>query len=272
MIASRTCGAWLMAVVIGAASLTSISDADAQTSIVLGGGATEGAEADDLAALNAATEAFQRGGYPALGRHLRPLRRALERAPASYGTIESLSETEWVVRSNDETDALLLSAMASAVSEQQSAGRAVTITAQPNVYPAIALLLGSEAVERHALDEATRYLDRGLAMQPAHAELASEKMAVLQAQGRMADALAIGDAVLAEGGLLPLSAGQGIMQRRRAFSLIELGRLAEAREALNASLEHDPDNAAALNEIRYIDSLESGGRTTAGQAIVPNGN
>ena len=41
------------------------------------------------------------------------------------------------------------------------------------------------------------------------------------------------------------------------FSLIELNRLNEAEQAFNQSLEIDPKNSVALNELAYIKKLRS---------------
>ena len=246
--------------------------AQAQDSIILGGAASGQAEARDLATLEAAMNAFQRRGYAGLRPHLRRLKAALDRAPKTYGTIESVSAGEWIVRSNDPGDALMLSIMASAAAREANPEGRVTVSTGPNVYPLIALMLGSEAVERGAMDEAIGYLDQGLALQPAHALLAAEKMGALQARGQMAEALAVGDAVLAQGGMPLLSEGLGILNRRRGFSLTELGRLDEARAAFNESLVHDPDNPAALGELQYIDGLEAGQAPVAGIANAPKRN
>lgn len=190
----------------------------------------------------------------------------MERAPESYGTIEAVSDAEWVVRSDSMGDGLMLSFLASAAAAQENPDGQVAVSIRPNVYPMIALILGSEAVERGAMDEAIGYLDRGLSMQPGNAILTAEKMAAMQAQGRMAEALAVGDAAVEPGGL-PLSEGRGPLQRRRGFSLIELGRLDEARAAYEASLEHDPDHPAALHQLQYIDELEAGGERRVGVLI-----
>lgn len=261
--------ALVLAAALAVAAPMGATAARAQTGITLGATAPEGAEARHQEEMQAAMEAFQREGYAGLRPHLPRLRAALDAAPKPYPTIEALSDSEWVVRSNDTADALVLSMMASGMAQQQSPDKAVSISARPNVYPMIALILGSEAVERGAMDEAIGYLDQGLALQPGNVTLTAEKMAAMQAKGLMAEALALGDAAAGSGGLLALSEGMGILHRRRGFSLIELGRLDEARAAFNESLEHDPDNPAALNELRYIDGLEAGQPATPGIAVAP---
>lgn len=261
-----------LAAALAVAAPMGVAAARAQTAITLGETAPDGAEARHLAVQQAAMEAFQRDGYAGLRAHLPRLKAALDAAPKSYPRIEALSDREWVVRSNDGADALVLSLMASTMAQQQSPDKAVSISARPNVYPMIALMLGSEAVERGAMDEAIGYLDQGLALQPGDITLTAEKMAAMQAKGLMAEALALGDAAAASQGMMALSEGMGILHRRRGFSLIELGRLGEARAAFNESLEHDPDNPAALNELRYIDGLEAGQRPVPGVAVAPSGN
>lgn len=265
-------GLALVAVLALAAPMLTATAAQAQVNVVLGGPATGEVETRDAALVETAMAAFQARGYAGLRSHLPRLRAALDGAPKTYATIESVSAREWVVRSNNDQDALLLSLMASAMVQQETSAGPVTVTARPNVYPLIALLLGSEAVERGAMEEAIGYLDQGLALQPAHASLAAEKMGAMQAQGRMAEALAVGDAVLAANAMPPLSEGMGILNRRRGFSLIELGRLDEARTAFNQSLVHDPDNATALSELAYIDGLEAGQAPVPGTAIAPKGD
>lgn len=245
--------------------------AQAQVTVGRSDAAAQAAEAQALALVEAAMDDFQNRGYAGLRGHLPKLKATLDNAPASYGLIEAVSDSEWVVRANHPGDALVLSVFAATAAQQSQPERAVTVTTRPNVYPLIALLLGSDAVERHAMEEAVAYLDQGLALQPGYAPLAAEKMAALQGMGRNSEALAVADAAMAAGGLIPLTEGRAMLLRRRGFSLIELGRLDEARAAFNQSLEVEPGNAAALGELQYIDSLEAGAKPVPG-VVVPNGN
>jgi Flp pilus assembly protein TadD len=50
---------------------------------------------------------------------------------------------------------------------------------------------------------------------------------------------------------------QAIALRGMGFSLIELNRLDEAERAFKQSLDIDPTNAVALNELAYIKDLRS---------------
>ena len=265
-------GLALAAVIALATPVLVATTAQAQVNVVLGGAATGEAEVRDAALVETAMAAFQRRGYAGMRPHLRGLRAALDGAPGTYATIEAVSANDWIVRSNNDEDALMLSLLVSAMAQQGAPTGPVTITARPNVYPLIALLLGSEAVERGAMDEAIGYLDQGLALQPANASLAAERMGAMQAKGQMVEALAFGDAVLAQDDMPPLSEGLGVLHRRRGFSLIELGRLDEARAAFNESLEADPGNSTALGELAYIDGLEAGQAPVPGIANAPKGD
>ena len=48
-----------------------------------------------------------------------------------------------------------------------------------------------------------------------------------------------------------------LVLRGIGFALTELGRLQEAREAYEASLRIEPDNALAKNELAYLDRLQA---------------
>jgi Flp pilus assembly protein TadD len=54
---------------------------------------------------------------------------------------------------------------------------------------------------------------------------------------------------------------RAVMLRGRGFALIELGRLDEAEKAYRDSLNSEPNNARALNELTYIGRLRAGGPT-----------
>lgn len=263
---------WMTAVVLAAGLALTAAPAPsraAQINVVTGGDGMTSAESEDHALYEAAMDDFQSGGYAALAPHLPKMRAALDRAPAKYGLVEQTAPGRWVVRGGAQDDALARAVMISVAAD---GGGPVNINVTPNVYGGIALLLGSEAVERRDLAAAATYLDRGLALQPANGLLAAERMAVLQARGRFAEALALGDATVALGaaeGPPGSQPGAGILNRRRGFSLIELGRLDEAQTAYETSLEYDPGNAAAEGELRYIEGLRAGEARTKPIAIGP---
>ena len=53
---------------------------------------------------------------------------------------------------------------------------------------------------------------------------------------------------------------EAVALRGIGFALIELGRLDEAEAVFLESLEADPDNEAALNELRHIEHLRESQR------------
>ncbi len=258
----RGLGAVIAAVTLASAtgSAAATPPQDGGANIVIGGARLPRAEAQAQSAYEAAMRDYSRGSYAALRPHLARLRRALDNAPKTYPAIEHAGRGRWIVRAEDMGQAIMRGAVASQMAESAEPGVRATVETGPNIYPAIALMLGSEAVERHAYDEAIAFLDKGLALQPDYLPLTAEKMGAIQGQRRWADALAVGDAALQVSGLEGLlgSAGVGLVQRRRGFSLIELNRLDEAQAAYEASLKSDPDSEVAKGELEYIAKLRAG--------------
>lgn len=252
----------------GAAMAQTQAPGQPGSQIVLGGGAPlPAAEAEDLAVYDTAMGAFQQRGFAGLNAHLPKLRRAMDRAPASYPMVEQVGDT-WIVRSNDLGDGLLLAMTATMAAQKSSPDARVNVSTQANVYPMIALLLGSAAVERHDYREAITWLDRGLALQPLERLVLTERIAALHGLQRWDEALKAADAALASGDLL-IATHPASLHRKRGFSLVELGRLDEAQAAYEESLKTEPDNAAALGELEYIRGLRRGAAPTPGQLVAP---
>lgn len=235
--------------------------------VIGGGGALPAAEAEDLAAYDTAMAAFQQRGFAGLNPHMGKLRRAMNRAPAAYPMVEQVGDT-WIVRTNDMADGLMLSIMATSEAQKASPDAQVNVWTQPNVYPMIALLLGSAAVERHDYREALTWLDRGLALQPTERLVLTERIAALQGLRRWDDALKAADEALASGDML-ITLHPASLHRKRGFSLVELGRLEEAKAAYEESLRTEPDNATALGELEYIRGLRRGAAPLPGQLVAP---
>jgi tetratricopeptide (TPR) repeat protein len=181
--------------------------------------------------------------------------------------IQQISPGVTVVRSADMPDGIVLMVMAGALAEK-TGGKSV-VSQKPNVYPDIALILTSEAVERKAFQEAIGYADRGLALQPENWGLLFEKGAALQGLRRWQDGLTLADKALA-GEYLLLTMHQAPFHRRRGFSLVELGRLEEARAAYEEALKIEPDNAVAKQELEYVSGLMKGAKPTAPYLVNPN--
>lgn len=259
--------AGVLALLLPGAVQAQAPDQSGSQIVLGGGGALPAAEAEALAAHDAAVEAFQRRGFAGLNSHLPKLRRALENAPASYPVIEQV-EDGWIVRSDDLADGLMLAMMATAAAQKSSPDAQVNVSTQRNVYPMIALLLGSAAVERRDYREAIRWLDRGLALQPLERHVLTERIAALHGLRQWAEALEAADAALASGDLLIVT-HPASLHRKRGFSLIELGRLDEAQAAYEESLKTEPDNAAALGELEYIRGLRGGAAPAPVELVAP---
>lgn len=219
-------------------------------------GDLSGRERRDFDLLERAMRDMQTRGYAGLDRHLPALRRAMERAPAAYPHTEKRAANDWIVRTLDIGETMVMATLLQASAVEAGASN-VTVRQQPNVYPLIALMLGSEAVERGRLDEAIAVLDQGLARQPDDGALIKEKASALQAAGRNEEALSLATEALASDSIrIVLNAGQ--LHRSRGFSLIELKRLPEARAAYDAALKLDPEDRSAKAQLAYIDGLEAG--------------
>ena len=223
-------------------------------------------ESSDNQLLQRAFAAIGQGGYPALDPLLPALREALGRTPASYPVVQDLGD-RILVRA-DLSDGLVEAAAAGAAERQAHPDRHVNIVVVPDVYPEIALLLTSEAVERRRYEEAVGFADRGLRMQPHHVLLVGERAAALQGLKRHDEALASIEAELA----LPdpvVALHRGLLLRKRGFSLVELGQLDAAQAAYEDSLKAEPGNATALRELQYIQGLRAGAPRGTGVFTAP---
>jgi tetratricopeptide (TPR) repeat protein len=90
--------------------------------------------------------------------------------------------------------------------------------------------------------------------------LVSETATAMQQVGRNAESLALVDAALADFGLLAMEdMEKALLQRRRGYALVEMGRYDEALTAYRTSLTLDPTNRLAANEIAYIEERKAGG-------------
>ncbi|MBK1970124.1 MULTISPECIES: tetratricopeptide repeat protein [Brevundimonas] len=230
-------------------------------------GDLSGREKRDFDLLERAMRDMQTRGYVGLDRHLSALRRAMERAPATYPHTEKRAANDWIVRTLDIGETMVMATMLQASAVEAGVSN-VTVRQQPNVYPLIALMLGSEAVERGRLDEAIAVLDQGLARQPDDGALIKEKASALQAAGRNEEALSLATEALASDSIrIVLNAGH--LHRSRGFSLIELKRLPEARAAYDEALKLDPEDRSAKAQLAYIDGLEAGQPSVAPVIVRP---
>lgn len=224
------------------------------------------AERADLAIRNAAAADFNRLGFAGLTPHVQDLKSAWNRMPEDYALIDQEGDS-YVVRTQDLADILLLSGALKAADKDGE--HAISVIQAANVYGDIAQFLGSEAIERHRYQEALVFLDRALATQPANWALLNEKASALQGLRQWSEALETIDRALATNDVM-LMLHKAPLLRRRGFSLIELGRLDEARAAYEASLAIDPDNEIAKGELAYIARLKAGAPAEDAVVVAPD--
>ena len=212
------------------------------------------AEREGLKVYRRALADAQKSGAKALRRHRAALREVLDEAPAAYPKYE-VEGQDWTVRTFALAETILL--MAAAGKSAKEGGEPIRLIVQPNLYPEVALLLGSEAVERGDYADAIAQMDRGLALQPAHGGLVVEKASALSAQGRAAEAYALVEGALRSGdlGVVPYVP---ILLRQKGFALIELDRLDEAKAAYEAALTLEPESKLAKSQLAYIAGLQKG--------------
>lgn len=112
--------------------------------------------------------------------------------------------------------------------------------------------LAAIAVEQEHLERALFCLDCGLDLEPDHPELWSEKGYVLGRLTRSHEALdCYLRAATTRNWAPPYQVARAL--RGQGVQLIDLDRLDEAEDALQRSLELEPDSEAAANELAYIE-------------------
>jgi len=127
----------------------------------------------------------------------------------------------------------------------------------PNAYPRAHYFLGFVYVAVSKPAEALGVLERGRDLEPSNPHFNFEIAQALLQSGQAESALAFYDAV-SEVGPHVSSAKLAVAKRGRGAALIDLKRLDEAQDAFRESLEHEPNNALALNELIYIEQLKMG--------------
>jgi tetratricopeptide (TPR) repeat protein len=192
------------------------------------------------------------------------MEKALAGAKLNYEIDEAGGRISYTLTDGD-AEALIATTMAAMGDHDPKTTQAVTVR---NPYPGISLCLGSYYNEIGRSADALRVLDAGLALSPVselslgehRAELIGERGAALVGLHRWSDVLADYDDGLKIDDLDKLAKAR--MDRGRGLALTELGRLDEAEAAYEESLQNEPGNAHALNELKYIARLRAGGRPT----------
>jgi tetratricopeptide (TPR) repeat protein len=216
-------------------------------------------EAKDRQIVQAAMATFAKGSLdPAT---IKALKQVLDHAPAAWPIVQDLPGGHKMIHVNDPSPVGTLSALLNATGAPGSEpGQTVSVAF--NTYGLAALMLGSRAIALRQPDEATIWLDKGLAFQPDNLMLVTEKGMAFTLQRRFAEALALYDAQPPQDPLAkPVDPdGMARIQRARGYCLIELGRLDEAEAAYNKSLELEPGHGGAKAEMDYIREAKAGKR------------
>lgn len=148
------------------------------------------------------------------------------------------------------------------------------VMVQPNVYTMIALELGTYYNEMDRQDDGIRALDQGLRLSPypkegmgAHAaEILGEKGFALGSEKKFDQALATYQGGLNLKGIQPRDRAR--LERGEGFVLTEMDRLDDAEAAYKASLNDEPNNPRALNELAYIAKLRAGGPKAPTESVL----
>lgn len=135
-----------------------------------------------------------------------------------------------------------------------------------NAYPRAHYYMGFLCVKQKQFDRAIEFLDKGHALEPTNPKFGFEKAQALVHSGRKQEALELYDQVT-EIDAHVSARDLAVARRGRGFVLIEIGDLDNAEIAFRSSLEIEPENDVALNELRYIAHLRQGGATTFTEAV-----
>jgi len=126
----------------------------------------------------------------------------------------------------------------------------------PNAFPRAAYYLGYIAIDRQRYDDAIRYLDRGLQLQPECATLAREKGYVLCRLGLYEQATSLLETALAWPSIMTDDDRAGLL-RGLGSATIDQGRLDDAEAHYQASLKLDSQSKVAREQLAYIDHVRS---------------
>jgi tetratricopeptide (TPR) repeat protein len=208
---------------------------------------------------------FQHGGFGAIAPHVPALEAALAAAgdPVRKTFVEG--DTTYVLTEGLEDSLIAMSAQIEAQKHGSPSKRAVSVG---DPYPGISLILGSYYNEVQRADDAIRVLSVGLAANPNDAVLVTEKGAALAELKRWPEALQQYSDGLSISNLAPIHKAR--MLRGEGLALTELGRLDEAEAAYRRSLQLEPGNAIATNELQYLAQLRAGGPKTQVGIMAPN--
>jgi tetratricopeptide (TPR) repeat protein len=119
-----------------------------------------------------------------------------------------------------------------------------------NVYYYLAYI----EVERKNYDSALTYLELAKAIEPSHPSIYTEKGYILAGQRKLSEAYESYKKAEVSSPCMS-SHVRAVILRGKGYVLIDLGRLDEAEGMFKSSLEIEPDNKIAKNELGYIEDL-----------------
>ena len=224
------------------------------------------------ALLRATAADVRSGGVTAVGPHVPDLEQALTDGKAAFAPPAPGDTVVYVL--TDGTSNTLFSLLTAAVAMNNGTAARQTVAIH-NPYPMISLYLGSYYNEVRKHENAIRVLDEGIALRATPNQgdtlpvLIGERGAALEGLRRWDDALADYDQGLTIENMPDVVHAR--LFRGRGYALTELNRLDEAEEAYKNSLKFEPNNALALNELRYISNIRAGGlKSPPGQLTLPS--
>ena len=147
------------------------------------------------------------------------------------------------------------------VAHHQAAGDRRRLSWVRPSYSEACYLLGYLAVEESDYAAARRHVECGLGLEPDHPLLLCELGMIEGGAGRHGEALDCYRRAADSRPWNPLAVVARAL-RGVGFSLIELGNLDQAEEAFHQSLDLEPDNATARQELQIIDLMRKTGVTT----------
>jgi tetratricopeptide (TPR) repeat protein len=135
-----------------------------------------------------------------------------------------------------------------------------------NAYPRAYFYLGFLHVKQGKFDQAIEFLDKGERLEPTNPLFTLEKAFALVHSGRCREALVLYERV-AEIGPFVRARDVATAWRGRGAAFIELGDLDRAETAFTVSLQFEPGNNVAINELLYIKQLRRGGRAASSETV-----
>ncbi|MCB0166443.1 MAG: hypothetical protein KDI79_19595 [Anaerolineae bacterium] len=140
-----------------------------------------------------------------------------------------------------------------------------------SAYPRAYYYLGFLSVKTQQYERALTFLNRGHDLEPTNPKFNLEKAHVHLRLGQLENALDLYHKIDTIGPHVS-ARDVAVAMRGRGFVLIEMKKLDEAEAMFKQSLEFEPANKVALNELRYIEHLRHGGSSVTPNVVATQGN